>query len=128
MQHRLPRWWSIPTIWPACFAIFFGIDVANIDFSRSFDLFSLLESFASGNEFAVMYPAMLPVISAMIGEGLRAVTRDQSDPDSPLVNNAYADNAAFPKGLATSAHTRQRSMTLNTTTSASSMLWPSIHS
>ena len=111
MQHRLRRWWNCPTVWPVCFAVLFGLDVANINFSRTFDLFSLLEIFASGSKTAVVYPVMLPVITAMLAEGLKVVTRDQLDPDSPLAerSNGKSQHSKIPT---TPTHTRQRSMTL----------------
>jgi len=122
MQHRLRRWWNIPTIWPICFAILFGIDVGTIEFSRTFDLFTLLEMFASGSKVAVTYPAVLPVITSMLEQGLKAVTRDQSDPDSPLIERTNGKTPAITAGPATPTHTRQRSMTLKIETSASSKL------
>lgn len=122
MQHRLKRWWNIPTVWPICFAVFFGLDVANIDFARTFDLFSLLDTFASGDKITVVYPAMLPVITAMLEEGLKTVTRDQSDPDSPLAEKSNGKVQHFSKTPATPIHTRQRSMTLNIEPTASGKL------
>ena len=120
MQHRLRRWWSVPTIWPICFAIFFGLDVGTIDFARSFDLFGLLETFASGGKTSVVYPAMLPVITTMLEQGLRSVTRDQSDPDSPLAERSNGKGQGLARMLSTHTHVRQRSMTLNTEPVASS--------
>ena len=120
MQHRLRRWWSIPTIWPICFAIFFGLDVGNINFARSFDLFGLLETFASGGKISVVYPAMLPVITTMLEQGLKSVTRDQSDPDSPLAERSNGKGHGLAKMPSTPTHIRQRSMTLDTEPVASS--------
>lgn len=114
MQHRLRRWWNVPTIWPICFAIFFGLDVGAIDFARSFDLYSLLETFASGGKTFVVYPAMLPVITAMLEEGLRSVTRNQTDPDSPLAERSNGKGQVLAKVPSTPTHIRRRSMTLNT--------------
>ena len=119
MQHRLKRWWNIPTLWPVCFAILFEVDVATIDFSRAFDLFGLLDVFASRTEVAVVYPALLPVITSMLGEGLRTVTRDQSDPSSPMVGKGSVEDTLQTKNPTTPAHTRQRSMTLAIGTSMS---------
>jgi hypothetical protein len=120
MQHRLRRWWNIPAIWPICFAILFGIDVGTIDFSRSFDLFSLSEMFAPGSKAAVTYPVILPVIMSMLENGLLAVTRDQPDPDSPLVERTNGTTSVSTTGSAAPTHTRPRSMTFNVETSASS--------
>ena len=114
MQHRLRRWWSFPAIWPICFAIFFGLDVGTIDFARSFELYSLLETFASGGNTVVVYPAMLPVITAMLEEGLKSVTRDQTDPDSPLTERSNGKAQGLANVPSTPTHIRRRSMTLNT--------------
>ncbi len=95
MQHRFKRWWDIPAMWVICFAIFFGVDLAKIDFGRSFDLFNLLELFALGNNVNIAYPEMLPVITTMLQNGLRNVTRDQSDPDSPMTSPKVKDVATF---------------------------------
>lgn len=80
MRHRLRRWWDMPTLWPICFSILFNHDVADIDYERSFDLFSLLETFGKK---AVVYPGILPVIMAMLQQGLNSLLRNQDDPDSP---------------------------------------------
>ena len=106
MQHRFKRWWDIPAMWTICFAIFFGVDLAQIDFGRSFDLFNLLELFSSGDEVTVAYPQMLPVLAAMLQNGLRNVTRDQSDPDSPMTSPKAKDVTTF-------SHDRQRSTALS---------------
>lgn len=58
----------------------FGYDVADINFDRSFELFSLLDIFG---ECKVVYPDALPVITAMMQNGLKDVMRHQEDPDSP---------------------------------------------
>lgn len=113
MRHRFKRWWSIPTIWPICFAVLFGLDPGNINFSRTFDMFSLLETFAPDGLAAVVNPAMLPVITAMLEQGLKTVTREQLDPDSPLVEKSNGNTLIFAKSPATPTHARQRSMTLS---------------
>lgn len=86
MQHRLKRWWNIPIIWRICFSILFGRDIAAIDLERKFDLFSLLESFAPAGQTKVIYSEILPVITAMLQSGLKAISKDQNDPESPLVD------------------------------------------
>ncbi|KAK0729868.1 hypothetical protein B0H67DRAFT_13762 [Lasiosphaeris hirsuta] len=80
MAHRLKQWWDIPTLWTILFSILFGYDVANIDFDKSFDFFSLLEIFGNSR---VVYPDILPVITAMLQHGLRDILKYQDDPDSP---------------------------------------------
>ncbi len=114
MQHRFKRWWNVPTIWPICFAIFFGLDPANIDYSRTFDMFSLLETFAPNGLAPVVNPAVLPVITAMLEQGLKTVTREQMDPDSPLTEKSNRKTAALGQNPATPTHASQRSMGLST--------------
>ena len=120
MQYRFKRWWSVPTIWPICFAIFFGLDPGKIDFSRTFDMFSLLEMFASDGLAPVVNPTILPVITAMLEQGLKTVTREQLDPDSPLTEKSNGKTPIFATDPATPTHTRQRSMTLSIEPSTSS--------
>ncbi|RFU32414.1 hypothetical protein B7463_g3946, partial [Scytalidium lignicola] len=81
MRSRLRRWWDIPTLWPLCFSILFGRDVADVDFERPFDLFSLLETFDSSK---VIYPKVLPVITSMLQHGLNDVVRRRDEPESPV--------------------------------------------
>ena len=116
MQHMFRRWWSVPTIWPICFAVFFGLDPGNIDFSRRFDMFNLLETFAPDGVARIVNPAMLPVITAMLEQGLKTVTREQLDPDSPLTEKS---NGKTPMLTNSPATPRQRSMTLDTESSMS---------
>ncbi|KAA8567980.1 hypothetical protein EYC84_008410 [Monilinia fructicola] len=81
MRHRLKRWWDIPTLWPICFSILFGLDVADINFDQPFDLYNLLETFSTGK---IAYSNVLPVIMMMLQHGVKDVLRNQDDPDSPL--------------------------------------------
>ena len=83
MKHRLKRWWNLKTLWLICFAILFGRDVATINFARRFDLYSLVETFAPVEMVHVVHPGMLQVIVAMLRNGLKSITKDQHDPDSP---------------------------------------------
>ena len=109
MRYRLRRWWDLPTLWPICFSIFFGHDVSDIDFERSFDLYSLLETFTNCK---VVYPGVLPVIMAMLQHGLKDVLHHQDDPDSPLSDRG---NGQIPDKTSLSvpaSHSRRRSMSL----------------
>ena len=117
MKYRFKRWWNVPAIWPICFAVFFGLDPADIDFSRAFDMFSLLETFAPGGVAPIVNPAMLPVFTSMLEQGLKTVTREQLDPDSPLTEKS---NEKMAESLTTPTQARQRSMTLSTDQSRSS--------
>ncbi|KAI0172638.1 beach-domain-containing protein [Hypoxylon sp. FL1284] len=80
MAHRLKRWWDIPTLWPICFSILFGYDVADIDFEKNFDFFSLLETFG---KCKIVNPDASRIITAMIQHALKDILRDQDDPSSP---------------------------------------------
>lgn len=108
MRHRLKRWWDLPTLWPLCFSILFNRDVADIDFERSFELYSLLETF---NDCKVVYPQVLPVIMSMLQHGLKDVLKNQDDPDSPLRDKGNGqegeDSLSVP-----STKGRSRSMSL----------------
>ena len=118
MQHMFKRWWSVPTIWPICFAVFFGLDPADIDFSRTFDTFTLLQTFLPDGLANVVNPSMLRVITAMLEQGLKTITREQLDPDSPLTEKSSGTTSV--KSAATPTPARQRSMTLSTGPSTSS--------
>ncbi len=85
MAYRLKQWWDISTLWPILFSILFGYDVANINFDKSFDFFSLLEIFGNSR---VVFPDVLPVITYMLQHGLRDVLKHQDDPDSPPADSS----------------------------------------
>lgn len=108
LRIQLRRWWDLPTVWPICFSILFGHDVADIDFERSFDLFSLLDTFTNCK---VVYPTFLPVIMSMLQHGLKDVLHHQDDPDSPL--NEMGNGQTFEATLTVPAgQSRRRSMSL----------------
>jgi len=96
MRHQLKRWWHVPSLWPVCFSILFGYDVAKLDLERSFDLFGFLDLFASQAEVNVVCPDILTVIAGMIQAGLKTVN----------------GKASKPKSLQPASHLRSRSMSL----------------
>lgn len=108
MRYRLKRWWDISTLWPICLCILFGRDVAEIDFERPFELFSLLETFENCK---VVYPGVLPVITEMLKHGIKDVMRTQDDPDSPLAERAANQEQKASLGVP-AGHSRRRSMSL----------------
>lgn len=109
MAHRLKRWWEIPTLWPICFAILFGQDVAEIDFTRNFEFFSLVETFGKSR---VIYPDALPIITGMLQVGLKDVLKHQDDPDSPA-QDAGSGSALPPQASGgTDSRPRAKSMDL----------------
>ena len=106
MAHRLKHWWDIPTIWPICFCILFGRDVADIDFEGSFDFASLISIFGKSS---AAYPDALHVITALLQHGLRDVLKFQDHPDSPATD--HVDK--FPSiSEAVDARSRAKSMSL----------------
>ena len=105
MKKRLQRWWHVPTLWPILFAILFGFDVARFDFERPFELYTLLEAFHSDRKVQVVYPEVFPIIAAMLGAGVKAVSKQQDDASN---HNGTAESA-----LPEATPTRQRSTSLN---------------
>lgn len=114
MRHRLKRWWNIPTIWPICFAVMFGQDVANLDFERPFDQYNMVETFAPGGKAKVVCSEILPVITAMLRNGLKAVTKEQEDPDSPLTDKGNDAGQPQRRTNHRPTHLCRRSMSLVT--------------
>ena len=106
MAQRLKRWWDIPTLWPICFSILFGLDVAEIKFSRTFAFFSLTDIFL---KCKVAYPESLIVVTSMIQQGLRDVLKHEQDVDSPHTSNLETAEAPGPV-----ARLRSSSMELST--------------
>ncbi|PGH04916.1 hypothetical protein GX51_03212 [Blastomyces parvus] len=82
MRRRLRRWWHIPALWPICFAILFGKDVAQLDLDRPFDHFGFLDLFNSSGELKVLFPEILPVITGMLEAGLKATVLKSSEPSA----------------------------------------------
>ncbi|ETI23857.1 hypothetical protein G647_05664 [Cladophialophora carrionii CBS 160.54] len=73
MAYRLKRWWHLPALWPALFAILFDLDVADLNLDRSFDLFNFVDLFANKKEISVVYPEILEVVMAMLQSGLKTI-------------------------------------------------------
>lgn len=104
MQYRLKRWWDLPPLYPILFSILFNSDVADIDFERSFELFSLSDIFQGK---LIASPDVFPVIIAMIQHGLNSILHNQDDPDSPKsAKDADRKLPVRPEG------NRKRSMSL----------------
>lgn len=108
MAHRLKRWWDVPTIWPVCFCILFGFDVADFDFDKDLDFFSLLETFGTCK---IANPDALPIITSMLQHGLKDVLNNQEDPDSPL-GDIEPPRSLLASLDTASQRTRSRSMSL----------------
>ena len=108
MRHRLKRWWDIPAIWPLCLSILFAQDIAEVDFERPIELFSLLETFGSSK---VVYPGILPVLMSMLQNGLKNVLRHQDGPESPLDGQSIGHDQCLVSSQP-SIPPRHRSMSL----------------
>ncbi|KAK5158140.1 hypothetical protein LTR04_005275, partial [Oleoguttula sp. CCFEE 6159] len=118
LKYRLKTWWNEPALWIICFAVLLGYDVAAIDLDRKFDHFSLFETFLKDHPLKIAFPIVLPVITAMLDTGLRAVVKnnevlgdaERSEPRANSQQHAHAQsdlsNHMRPK------HTRQRSMSM----------------
>ncbi|KAL2017373.1 hypothetical protein VTK56DRAFT_2253 [Thermocarpiscus australiensis] len=106
MAHRLKQWWDISTLWPILFSILFGYDIANVDFDKSFDFFSLLELFGNSR---VVFPDVLPVITSMLQHGLRDILKYQDDPDSPPADQ---DVTKSPRQCLDTVQTRPRARSM----------------
>ncbi|KAI5861060.1 beach-domain-containing protein [Durotheca rogersii] len=108
MAYHLKRWWDIPTLWPICFSILFGYDVAEIDFDKSFDFFSMLETFG---KCKIANPDALPIITAMIQHGMKDVLKSQADPTSPSGEPSLAEQSTAAREYP-ATRPRARSMLL----------------
>lgn len=81
MKQRLKTWWSVPALWTTLLAILFGVDIAKIDYSEDFNQFALAEIFHSTSG-RMVYPDVLPVLTAMLENGLRSIVRDGKFPSA----------------------------------------------
>ncbi|KAJ6446995.1 Beige/BEACH domain-containingprotein [Purpureocillium lavendulum] len=107
MASRLKRFWDIPTLWPICFSIFFGLDVAEVNFNRPFDVNSMLEVFGKRK---VAYPESSIIITSMLQHGLKEVMKHQEDPESPA--KAAPTATSVPAAVMPGAKQQARSMDL----------------
>jgi hypothetical protein len=112
LRHRLRRWWHVPAVWSLCFAILFGHDIVKIDFDRTFDLFSLLDIFLVEARAKVVYPDILPAITGMLQNGLKAVVTDHRGPQ-PTQRKHNNDDTSLNKLSARPPHHRPRSVSMN---------------
>jgi beige protein homolog 1 len=99
MKQRLKTWWSVPALWTTLFAILFGIDVAKIDYSEDFNQFTLAEIFHSTSG-RMAYPDVLPVLTAMLENGLRSIVQDGKFPsesgDTTSTKPSGGNEFAYP--------------------------------
>lgn len=88
MANKLKRFWGNAKLWPICFSILFGYDVANIALDRAVDLNSLLAVFSKKK---IAYPEALIIITSMLQHGLKETMKNQDSPESPIKRSTGAD-------------------------------------
>jgi hypothetical protein len=86
MKRRLKVWWSVPALWINLFCLLFAVDPEQVQHVDSFNELSLLDIF-SGTNGVVAYSEVIPVIMALLANGVRSVnqrgqngTPSESDP------------------------------------------------
>lgn len=109
MANRLRKFWDVPTLWPICLSILFGYDVAEIDFGRDFDFFSLVNIFGKRK---VAYPDSVQILTSMLQQGFKEVMRHQEDLDSPTDRLAPTEGSTKPAASNAGGRQRARSMDL----------------
>ena len=109
MKHRLQRFWGVPVLWLTFFAILFGKDVADIDYTCNLDLFTLLHTFAIDDKTTISNPEIIPVVMGMLRTALPAITEHR--PSTPTPTKESLNDHSKPQQA--SSHNRQRSLTLN---------------
>ena len=72
MRHYLGRCWSDQRLWWSCFCVLFGKDVADVNYSRNLDLYTLIDTFIVDGKEIIAFPDILPVLMAMLRSGLEA--------------------------------------------------------
>lgn len=96
MAYRLKRWWHLPALWPACYAILFGLDVADLDLDRDFDLFGFIDLFAGRKELSVVYPEILEAIKGMLQSGLKTIVSSKRHQANLTLAPRLAESANQP--------------------------------
>ncbi|KIX09499.1 uncharacterized protein Z518_00579 [Rhinocladiella mackenziei CBS 650.93] len=102
MAYRLKRWWHLPALWPACFAILFDLDVANLHLDRNFDLFGFIDLFAAKKELSVVYPEILEVIMAMLQSGLKTIVSSKRHQAASMLAPPLEESNQPPQRLSMS--------------------------
>lgn len=71
MQNRLKRWWKVPTVWPICFAILLGLDVASMNIDGPLDGSTLSALLLAYDNTTVVFPEMISVIAELMKSGVK---------------------------------------------------------
>lgn len=80
LQNRLKRWWNVPAIWPICFAILLGLDVASLNLDGPFDGPSISAALLTHDGTKVVFPEMLPVITELLKSGVKKTILTEETP------------------------------------------------
>lgn len=88
MKRRLKPWWSVPALWINLFCLLFGIDPERVQYVDNFHQFTLSDIFAEANGI-VVYPDVLPVIMALLANGVR------SNPQRQKIQISESDSASM---------------------------------
>ncbi|KAG6033755.1 hypothetical protein E4U41_006809, partial [Claviceps citrina] len=113
MANRLKRFWANPKLWPICFSILFGYDVANLSMCQGVDANSMLTLFSKRK---VAYPESLVIITSMLQHGLKDILKHQDSPGSPAKCNQEVELSSKMSQL--SADASQKSTTSESVHSA----------
>lgn len=109
MQHRLKLWWKVSSLWPICFAVLLGMDVAAINTNKPFDRFELLQLLLPRREPHILFPEMLTVIMEMLRSGLKQSVSAVEDTNNSLLENLRSlprpsMSSCFPVGKSLQQH------------------------
>lgn len=94
LKHHLGRWWNVPIMWPICFSILLGHDIALLDLKKPFSASELLGLFVPGGYLRIASPEMLPVIMGMLKSGLR-----NTDLGGDSVSPILTDDTSAPEHI-----------------------------
>lgn len=61
----------MPAVWPICFAIFLGLDVASLNLDGPFDGPSISAALLAHDDTKIVFPEMLPVIAELLKGGVK---------------------------------------------------------
>lgn len=94
MAHRLKRFWGIKALWPVCFGLLFGIDMALARLDPEMDMVVWVSVFTNHK---VVYPEALPIITGMLQHGLKEILKYHDDPESPSNEDMPGVGYSFPR-------------------------------
>jgi hypothetical protein len=113
MKRRLKHWWSVPALWVNLFCLLFAVDPEQVQYVDSFSQFSLSDIFA-GTNGVVAYPEVMPVIMALLANGVESVNHqghngvselDSKSPDLLSADSRMDGTSSLP--LEIESHTTQ---------------------